>query len=145
MSNGRTWGVGSFGSNGERIFFTATSERETPIIYTGGATQGMMMCRNLACVSYHGTNAQGGKNTMHINEMDAPDIRWSTLSSGHHKNGEEINNPQDEHMKYHFETFKNSVENGRHPDGDKLKTDMARWKMSNADLKDVMNYLKSFT
>jgi cytochrome c oxidase subunit 2 len=142
-SNGTTWAAGSFDSNGKRIYFTATSERETPITYTGGSAQGMMTGGNLACVSCHGTNAQGGKHTMHMDEMDAPDIRWSTLSSGHHEKGEEINNPQDQHMEYDFEAFKNSVENGKHPDGDKLKTDMPRWKMSDADLKDLMIYLKS--
>lgn len=78
-----------------------------------------------------------------MNEMDAPDIRWSSLSSGHHEKGEEVNNTQNQHMEYDFEAFKNSVENGRHPDGDKLKADMPRWKMSDADLKDLMNYLKS--
>jgi hypothetical protein len=42
VSNGTTWGVGSFDSNGERIFFTATSESGSSITYTGGAVQGMM-------------------------------------------------------------------------------------------------------
>jgi hypothetical protein len=144
VSNGTTWGVGSFDSNGERIFFTATSESGSSITYTGGSVQGMMMTGgNLACVSCHGTNAQGGKHTMGMSEMEAPDIRWSTLSNGHHEKGEEIINPQDQHMEYDFEAFKNSVENGKHPDGDELKTDMPRWKMSDADLKDLMNYLKS--
>jgi cytochrome c oxidase subunit 2 len=141
---GTTWAVGSFDSNGERIYFTATSERETPITYTGGPAQGMMMMGgNLACVSCHGTDARGGRHNMHMETMDAPDIRWSTLSNMDHEKGEEINNPQNQHMEYDFEAFKNSVENGRHPDGDKLKTDMPRWKMSDADLKDIMNYLES--
>jgi cytochrome c1 len=44
---------------------------------------------------------------------------------------------------YTFEAFKGSVENGKHPDGDVVSKDMPRWKMSDADLKDLMNYLKS--
>ena len=71
--------------------------------------------------------------------MDAPDIRWSALSSGHH--AEELKAEHHDH--YEFEDFKNSVENGRHPDGDQLSDDMPRWHLSDADLKDLMNYLKS--
>lgn len=36
MSGETAWGTGAFRSNGEHIYFTATSERGTPIIYTGG-------------------------------------------------------------------------------------------------------------
>jgi hypothetical protein len=34
--SGTAWGAGAFRSNGERIYFTATSERGTAITYTGG-------------------------------------------------------------------------------------------------------------
>lgn len=142
-SNGTTWAVGSFGSNGKRIYFTATSERETPITYAGGSTQGMMTGGNLACVSCHGTDARGGKHKMHMDIMDAPDIRWSTLADGHHEEGHAENNSQEQHDEYDFADFKNAVENGKHPDGDELKTDMPRWNMIDADLKDIINYLKS--
>ena len=33
-SGGTAWGTGAFGSNGERIYFTGTSERGTAITYT---------------------------------------------------------------------------------------------------------------
>jgi hypothetical protein len=51
-SGGTAWGKGAFRSNGERIYFTATSERGTEITYTGGpASSGwMMMGGRLACV-----------------------------------------------------------------------------------------------
>lgn len=142
--NGTAWGTGSFNSNGKRIYFTATSKRGTPISYQGGPTTGMMMMGgNLACVSCHGTDATGGKHTMHMETMEAPDIRWSVLSSGHHGKGEADSLKQHHEAVYTFESFKNSVENGKHPDGDELKKDMPRWQMSDADLKDLMNYLKS--
>jgi hypothetical protein len=44
---------------------------------------------------------------------------------------------------YDFDDFRNSVENGKHPDGDEVKKDMPRWQMNDADLKDLMNYLKT--
>ena len=143
MGNGTAWASGSFNSNGKQIYFTATSNRGTAISYQGGPTTGMMMSGNLACVSCHGTDATGGKHTMHMETMDAPDIRWSALSSGHHGKGEADSLKQHHEEVYTFESFKNSVENGKHPDGDELKKDMPRWQMSDADLKDVMNYLKS--
>jgi hypothetical protein len=44
MSGGTAWGTGAFRSNGERIYFTATSERSTSITYTGGpSSSGWMM------------------------------------------------------------------------------------------------------
>ncbi len=142
-SNGTAWASGSFDSNGKQIYFTATSKRGTPITYQGGPTTGMMMMGgNLACVSCHGTDARGGKHTMHMETMDAPDIRWSALSSGHHEN-EEMADKQEHQGGYNFDDFRNSVVNGKHPDGDEVKKDMPRWKMSDADLKDLMNYLKS--
>ncbi len=42
--SGTAWGTGAFGSNGERIYFTATSERGTAITYTSGPeSSGWMM------------------------------------------------------------------------------------------------------
>lgn len=140
---GTNWGVGSFESNGKRIYFTATSERGTPISYKGGPAAGMMMMGgNLACVSCHGTDARGGKHNMNMETMDAPDIRWSVLSGEHH---EEQTDMEEQHKKmaYNFEAFRNSVEGGKHPDGDELKEDMPRWNMSDQDLQDLMDYLKS--
>ena len=35
MNGGTAWGTGVFNSNGERIYFTSTSERGTAITYKG--------------------------------------------------------------------------------------------------------------
>ncbi len=141
--NGTAWGVGSFDSNGKRIYFTATSERGTPISYKGGPATGMMMMGgNLTCVSCHGTDARGGKHVMHMQTMDAPDIRWSALSGEHHEEQTDMEEHH-KHEAYNFEAFRNAVEGGKHPDGDELKKDMPRWSMSDADLKDLTDYLKS--
>ena len=145
INNGTTWGVGSFDSNGERIYFTATSERGTPITYTGGPIQGMMMTGgNLACVSCHGTDARGGRHVMHMETMGTPIIRWTALSSGHDLGGAGHSDSEQEHLEaYTLENFRNAVENGKHPDGDEFSKDMPRWKMSEAELRDLMDYLKT--
>jgi hypothetical protein len=53
MGGGTAWGTGVFRSNGERIYFTSTSERGTAITYAGGpASSGWMMTGGrLTCVS----------------------------------------------------------------------------------------------
>ncbi len=88
VNNGNNGGTarenGSFSSNVQRIYFTGTSESNTEISCTEGSVIGMMMGGRLACVSCHGINAEGGRHMMHMEIMDAPDIRWSALASGHH-------------------------------------------------------------
>jgi len=112
--NGTAWGVGSFGSNGKRIYFSSTTERGSAITYTGGPSTGMMMMGgNLACVSCHGTDARGGKHIMNMKTMHVPDIRWSSLAEDHTEMGKH----EDEKI-YSFEDFRNAVENGKHPDCD---------------------------
>ena len=143
-NNGTAWGVGSFDSNGKRIYFTATSERGTSITYSGGSSVGMMMMGgNFTCASCHGVDAKGGRHEMHMDVMDAPDIRWTALSTDKQEMGDAGNKTMTPAKAYDFDDFRNSIENGKHPDGDALKTDMPRWKMSDADLKDLMTYLKS--
>lgn len=146
---GTAWAPGSFSSNGERIYYTGTSERGTNISYSGGPDMGMMMMGGrLACVSCHGTDARGGRHLMHMAYMNSPDIRWTSLAGHHHEEESEKmegagHEAEHHHEDYGFEDFKNSVEKGKHPDGETLSGDMPRWHMSDADLKDLMKYLKS--
>ena len=84
MRGGTAWGTGVFRSNGERIYFTATSERDTAISYTGGPSSDgwMMMGGQGACVSCHGPNGRGGKHNMGMNAGDGlkghPLVRFAT-------------------------------------------------------------------
>lgn len=137
VSGGTAWGPGAFESNGERIYFTATSERGASITYSGGPTSGMMMTGgNLTCASCHGSDGQGGRHVMHMQVMNAPDIRWQTLAQEKHvKEGE--------HTAYDLETFRLAVVMGEHPDGERLSEDMPRWQMGDADLADLSEFLKT--
>jgi hypothetical protein len=128
-SNGTGWGTGVFGSNGERIYFSSTSERDTAITYTGGpGSNGWMMGGGqLACASCHGPGGLGGVHTMGMMQsMDAKDIRWSTLQG-----------------EFDVEKFRLAVTEGKDPDGTQLNTDMPRWNIGDDDLADLIAYLKT--
>jgi len=144
--SGTAWAPGSFSSNGERIYFSSSSERGERITYTGGPNTGMMMTGGLlACASCHGTNARGGKHLMHMQVMDSPDIRWVKLE--HEEEEEHVEDKDEkhseEHLGYDMDDFRVAVIEGQHPDGKSLKQDMPRWNIGEEDLLDLANYLKS--
>lgn len=129
-SSGTVWGTGAFGSNGERIYFTATSESGAEITYTGGpSSNGWMMGGGgrLACASCHGPDGRGGVHGMGMMQtMDAKDIRWSVLEG-----------------EFDTEKFRAAVVEGQDPDGTQLSTDMPRWTIGDDDLADLIAYLKT--
>jgi cytochrome c oxidase subunit 2 len=135
---GTFWMPGSFDSNGEQIYFTGVDQDGQRIGYTGGPFPGMMMDSSLSCASCHGTDARGGLHTMHMQTMDAPDIRWEALL---HDEDEE--HEGDDHGEYDFEAFKMAVVEGKHPNGEELDDDMPRWQISDEDLADLAEYLMS--
>ncbi|MBU0513020.1 MAG: cytochrome c [Chloroflexi bacterium] len=124
-------------ANGEQIYFTANSQRDGQITFTGGsAFGGMMMGSYLTCASCHGPTARGGRHIMHMETMDAPDIRYVALSS-------ELDEHGGGHDEYDLETFRRAVVDGQHPDGELLDSDMPHWQMSDADLADLFAFLQS--
>jgi hypothetical protein len=128
-SGGTAWGSGAFDSNGQQIYFTATSQSGTAITYTGGPASGgwMMMGGQLACASCHGPDGRGGEHSMGMMQtMDSKDIRWSVL--------------QDE---FDAEKFRLAVVEGQDPEGTQLNSDMPRWKISDEDLADLIAFLKT--
>jgi len=128
----------NYQTNGERIYFTTTNEQGEYISYTGGPAYSGMMGGRLACVSCHGEDGRGGLHWMHMQQMDAPDIRYSALISDHDEGEEEM--PMEE---YNLETFHQAVVLGQHPDGDSLSYDMPRWDVGDADLADLLGFLKT--
>ncbi len=139
-------------SNGERIYFTGTSASGR-IGYSGGDVgggmmggRGMMGGGQLACVDCHGSDGRGGRHVMHMTTMDAPDIRWSTLTVAEHKDHDEEGKDEEhemEHPSYDEETFKQAVTEGLDPGGNLLDPAMLRWRMSEQDLDDLIAYLKT--
>ena len=132
--------------NGERIYFTARNVDGETIRYTGGpGFGGMMMGSYLTCASCHGPGAQGGLHQMHMQVMQAPDIRYQALVGELEEHAEDDHDDEhlDEHAGYSLEDFKRAVVHGEHPDGEPLSDDMPRWQISDRDLEDLFEFLKS--
>ena len=136
--------LGPFGwnyeSNGERIYFTGTSQTGPPI--TAEMQAGMPMGRRLpgrmACVSCHGEDGRGGTVRMMMSTFEAPDIRYKNLTGEDHEGGHE------EHPPYTDETLRRAITQGIDPSGEPLEWVMPRWEMSEEQLNDLFEYLKTF-
>ena len=128
----------SFKSNGERIFHTGinTSGQRIPI------TQGPMWlyAHGGSCVNCHGGNGRGGVAVM-MGTAIPSDITYAALTAetGHdeHDHGEE------DHPPYTDETIKIAIRDGKNPAGQDLDNTMPRWQMSDNDLDDLVEYLKT--
>lgn len=134
-----TQGLENPARNGARIYFTGASERASVISSSGGQNTGGGMMGGygqwLTCASCHGPEGRGGTHRMHMRSMMAPDIRYIALSVMPELKGRKA--------PYDIDDFRQTVENGRHPDGEEVKADMPRWKMSEADLADLFAFLKA--
>ncbi len=111
-------GVPRFDSNGAQIYFTGTSQRGTRITADMEPGMGMMM-----------------------RIIQVPDIRYDTLTSDEHGGHEEEG--EEGHPPYTEETIKRAITEGVNPDGEPFDWPMPRWSMSDADLNDMVDFLKS--
>jgi cytochrome c oxidase subunit 2 len=128
--------------NGERIYFTAIDSDGYLIRYRGGPDfGGMMMGAYLTCASCHGPDGRGGTHYMHMQVMDAPDIRYEALVEEAEEHGGQEHS--DEHGEYSLEDFHQAVVEGEHPDGEPLSREMPRWQISDQDLQDLFAFLKT--
>jgi cytochrome c oxidase subunit II len=128
----------SFGSNGERIYFTATDASGQAITYQGGPSGSAMagggMTGQLACATCHGSEGHGGQVTLMMQTFDAPNITWPVLTGP---------DASMDHPPYSVETLKQAITAGVDPAGHPLKAPMPRWSMSPADLNDLEGYLQT--
>ncbi len=114
---------GSFTSNGEQIFFTGTSTRDT-ITATGGPFWFQM--HDGGCANCHGPDGRGGTVAM-MGRFTAPNITYKELLK------EGFNN----------DLIKRAITRGQDEKGGSLSSNMPRWHMSDQDLNDVIDYLKT--
>jgi cytochrome c553 len=149
MGGGRRSVGRTFASNGERIYFTATSQRGTPITFDMDnsvvGSMPMMTSGALACADCHGPDGRGGRQQMMMTSFTAPDIRWQTLAADDHGGAENHGDEaaEMEHPPYTSETLKRAITQGVDPAGDPLASPMPRWRMSDEDLNDLIAYLQT--
>ncbi len=124
-----------FKSNGERIYFTATSASGLAINARGG-NMGMGMMASGGCVTCHGTNRQGGLLLPRF-WISAPPLTFVALFGEHEEDG------HGDHEGYSDETLGRAITQGIEPDGGRLDRIMPRWGMSPVDLADLIEFLKT--
>lgn len=122
---------GAYASNGERIYSTAESDSDKTIVRTGG----LFFMHRVACVTCHGEDGEGGRIAMMMWDIDVPDITWEHLTEEEH--GDEAHPP------YNEESLGKAITEGIEPDGEELNDFMPRWQMSDDDLEDLIEYLKT--
>ena len=124
----------SFDSNGQRIYFTASSSSGEPISYTGS----IRMMHTITCVNCHGPAGEGGTVYMMMQSFDVPNITWSHLTEEEHEEEE-----HEEHPPYTEDTVKRAITQGIDPAGEPLDEFMPRWQMSSQDLNDLVDFIKT--
>ncbi len=128
----------TFSSNGERIYYTATSDSGEPIAFTMGIME--MSAPMMSCVNCHGEDGKGGIVQMMgmMGGFEAPDIRYKTLTA------EEHGHEGEDHPPYTDELLMRAITNGINPAGEPLEPPMPQWRMSDEDLNDLIEYLKTW-
>jgi cytochrome c oxidase subunit 2 len=120
-------------SNGQMIYFTGRNERGQRIPFDGGP---MWLYRHGGgCAACHGPDGRGGAPVMMGTEIPG-DIRFYHLTEEEHEEGEE-------HPPYTEELIKRAITQGLNPAGEPLDLTMPRWHMSEADLDDLIMFLKT--
>jgi hypothetical protein len=136
---GRPGGIRSgsqFESNGAQIYFTGTSRRGTRVRAQMGAGMGRMRGGRLMCASCHGPDGRGGQIQMMMRIIEVPDIRYETLTGEDHEE-------EEAHEPYTEETIKRAITTGVEPNGEPLEWPMPPWSMSDEDLDDLVEFLKT--
>lgn len=129
----------SFSSAGQRIYYTGTDSTGRPIprSVAGGGMMGFGMGA-MACADCHGTDGRGGRLGMMFWDIDLPDIRYSALTSAHSENGTTTAGWTDTDIA-------RAVRDGIEPDGQRIKAPMSRWTMTDAEIGEVIAYLKELS
>lgn len=131
---------GRYDSNGERIYFTGTGNSGRPIAAEMAGMR-MMHAGMMTCATCHGPDGRGGSVTMMMGTFEAPDIRWSTLTAGEHDDAHDEQG--EDHPPYTEETVKRAIRQGLDPAGQPLDWPMPRWQLSDQELTDLVDYLKT--
>lgn len=136
-------GYSQYDTNGERIYYTGINDQGERIDYSGGPSFGMMGSSQLDCAACHGADGSGGVHVMHMDVMDAPNIRLEALQGENqpHTDEQDDDEHDEAHSNYNLGSFRIAVILGTHPDGSPLGKDMPRWALSDQDLVDLFEFI----
>ena len=116
---------GGYSSAGQRIYYTGIGDNGAPIVRTMPTvgTMGYGALLSASCVDCHAEDGRGGRVAGIMGYFEAPDIRYSYLTSPHTDEGTATPawTPAD---------VENAIQNGVDPDGQLLQSPMARWQMT---------------
>jgi cytochrome c oxidase subunit II len=119
----------SSASNGQMIYFTSSSDSGSPITYSNGPR---MMENRLTCVRCHGSEGHGGRIRFMMQSHDMPNITWPELTAA-----------GSDHPAYNEKTLGRAITQGIEPDGNLLEYPMPKWQMSDSDLNDLIEFIKT--
>ncbi len=124
-----------YASNGQLIYFTGRNQRGERIPFEGGPMwlSNWLYMRGGGCATCHGAD---GRGTVMMGTEVPSDIRYHHLIEEGHEEGEE-------HPPYTDELIKEAITMGLNPAGEPLDLTMPRWHMSNQDVEDVLEFLKT--
>ena len=100
------------------------------------------MMHPIACVNCHGPEGEGGRVTMMMSYFDVPNITWDNLTQEENHEEEPGKEEHAEHPPYTEETLKRAIISGVDPAGEPLGEEMPRWRMSERDLDDLVDFMK---
>ncbi len=130
---------GGFSSQGEQIYFTGVGS-EGSIQLRGGPM--WISMHGGGCASCHGEDGQGGIPIM-MSVEEAPAITYKALTEEEHDEHNGESEEEEEHPPYDDDSIKEAITEGIEPDGHALSWVMPRWKMSDEDFEDLLEFLES--
>ena len=128
-----SYNISDFESNGELIYYTGFNESGERIETEYGPH--WLYVHGGSCVDCHRTDGRGGYPVM-MGYTIPPDIRYETLTSDEHEE-------EEGHPPYTDETIKRAIREGIDSAGEPLDLTMPRWNMTDKDVNDVVEYLKT--
>jgi cytochrome c oxidase subunit 2 len=136
------YGPAKFISNGERIYFTGSSESGNPITArqsNSGMGEMHMRMHGGGCSSCHGADREG-QRMMPRFWIKAPPLTLEALFGDDNHDGESENHG--DHDSYNIKSLRLVITTGIDPSGETLDSTMPRWSMADTDLNDLIEYLQ---
>ena len=139
MTGGGNW-PDVFKSNGERIYFTATSDSGQPVTARGhgmGMGGDMMMGGRMACASCHRADRKGGRLMPRFWVFAPPLTAAALFGKEHDEDG------HGDHDSYDDASLQRAITQGIDEGGKPLDRAMPRWSMSAKDMGDLIAFLRT--